>query len=235
MLAVSQAEQEQLQIMGVPAAAICMIPNPVDLDEFDCLPAYGRFGERWALGTAPLVLFLGKLSPRKRVDVLIRAFARLHHPEAHLVIAGNDMGSGAEAKVLARSLGLRSRTHFTGLLKGEDRIEALLDADLLVYASQHEIFGLVPLEALLAGTPVIVADDSGCAQVIQATGGGQVVPVGDDVALAEAMGRMLAEPAEWRSAAARAALRVRAAYGEDVVCARLEELYRGILSGEKAR
>ncbi len=235
LLAVSQAEHDQLRATGVPAAAICVVPNPVDLDEFVSLPEPGRFRERWALGRAPVILFLGKLTPRKRVDVLIRAFARLLDPDAHLVIAGNDMGSGAGTRALAHSLGLEARTHFTGLLTGRQRIEALADADVVVYPSQDEIFGLVPLEALLTGTPVIVASDSGCGEVIRATGGGQLVAVGDDAALARAIARVLAARGEWRSAAAGAAVRVRAAYSEEVVCARLEELYRGMLPAVEAR
>ena len=123
----------------------------------------------------PLVAYLGKLTPRKRVDVLVRAFAQLRVANATLVVAGNDMGSGDGARATARQLGVDSRTVFTGLLEGRTRLELLASADVVVYPSEHEIFGLVPLEALLAGTPVVVADDSGCGEVIAATGGGLVV------------------------------------------------------------
>jgi len=140
----------------IPAARIRSIPNPVDLDEFTPPIARGLFRQRFGLGTGPLVLFLGKITPRKRLDVLVRAFARLRS-DARLVLAGNDMGAAAGARALVRSLGIEPRTLFTGLLKGQDRLEALADAEVLVYPSQDEIFGLVPLEALLCGTPVIVA------------------------------------------------------------------------------
>ncbi len=149
------------------------------------------------------MLFLGKLTPRKRVDVLLRAFARLERPDACLAVAGNDMGDGSRLRTLARSLGVEHRTTFTGLLEGRDRLEALADAEVLVYPSQDEIFGLVPLEALLAGTPVIVSDDSGCGEVIPGTGGGQVVPLGDADALAHAIEGVLTAPSAWREAAAR--------------------------------
>jgi glycosyltransferase involved in cell wall biosynthesis len=126
---------------------------------------------------------------------------------------------------LVGSLGLEPRTLFTGLLRGRERLEALADADVLVYPSQDEIFGLVPLEAILCGTPVIVAGDSGCGEVITRTGGGEVVPLGDVGALTHAMGRMLNVRSFWRGTTAAAADRVRAAYGEDVVCAEIEQLY----------
>ena len=225
VLAVSSVERRQLCDLGVTASAIRMIPNPVDLVEFASPVTPGRFRQRFGLPHGRLVLFLGKLTPRKRLDVLVRAFAQLRRADASLVIAGNDMGAGAQARSFVRALGLDRRTVFTGLLRGHERLEALAAADVLVYPSQHEIFGLVPLEALLAGTPVIVADDSGCGEVVRATGGGQVVPLGDPDALARAIDRVLDEPSGWRAAVADAQVRIRAAYGDDVVCSQLEQLY----------
>jgi glycosyltransferase involved in cell wall biosynthesis len=229
VLAVSNIERRQLCELRVDPAAIRVIPNPVDLDEFTPQIARGCFRRRFALASGPLVLFLGKLTPRKRLDVLLHAFGLLTRPDARLVVAGNDMGDGPRARALARSLGIERRTTFTGLLRGRARLEALADAEVLVYPSQDEIFGLVPLESLLSGTPVVVADDSGCGEVIRGTGGGLVVPVGDHDALAHAIECVLASPLEWRRAAADAADRVRAAYGGEAVCAQLERLYREVL------
>ena len=141
------------------------------------------------------------------------------------MIAGNDMGAGADARALVRALGLERRTIFTGLLRAEQRLEALADADVVVYPSSTKSSDSCPLEALLSGTPVIVADDSGCGEVVRATGGGQVVPLGDADALARAIDARAGGPAAWRAAAADAAARVRAAYGDDVVCAQIEGLY----------
>jgi glycosyltransferase involved in cell wall biosynthesis len=225
VLAVSQEEQRQLQALGVPPAAVRVVPNPLDLDEFRSPVPRGRFRARLGIGAGPLVLFLGKLTPRKRVDLLIRAFAQLRRPDLSLVIAGNDMGAGREARALADGLGLARQATFTGLLKGEHRLQALADADVVVYPCEHEIFGLVPLEALLLGTPVIVADDSGCGEIIRSTGGGQIVQAGDVGGVAHAILAVVSDLEHWRSAAAEAAKRVRAAYGEDVVCSAIEELY----------
>jgi glycosyltransferase involved in cell wall biosynthesis len=205
------------------------VPNPVDLDEFERRPEPGRFRRRFGIPAGPLVLFLGQMTPRKRIDVLVRAFARVGRPDAHLAIAGNDMGAGPSARALVRALDLDGRTTFTGLLRAGERLEALADADVLVYPSEHEIFGLVPLEALLSHTPVIVADDSGCGEVVARTGGGARVPVGDAAALAWAIDAVLTTPERWRAAAVDAADRVRALYGPDVVCAQLEQMYRDML------
>ena len=228
VLAVSTAEQRQLLALGVDAAVVRVVPNPVDLDEFTSPVARGRFRARFGLPdgpSAPLVMFLGKLTPRKRVDVLARAFAQLDRRDARLVIAGNDMGAGTGTHALVHELGLDARTIFTGLLRGRERLEALADADVLVYPSQDEIFGLVPLEAILSGTPVIVADDSGCGEIVSRTGGGQVVPAGDVEALARAIAAILDAPSSWRAATVPAAGIIRSAFGGDVVCAQLEQVY----------
>ena len=230
VLAVSQAEQRQLTALGVPASSIRVIPNPVDLDEFAPLIAPGRFRARLGLGNEPVVLYLGRLSPRKRLDVLIRAFASVTVKDRRLVIAGNDMGAGESARALVSALGLESQTIFTGLLQGRERLEALADATVLVYPAEHEVFGLVPLEALLAGTPVVVAGDSGCGEVVSLMGGGQVVPCGNVGALARALAVALNHSFRWRVEAVNAGLRVRSTYGGSAVAFQIAEMYRALLS-----
>jgi glycosyltransferase involved in cell wall biosynthesis len=228
VVAVTGVEARQLGAMGVSADRISIIANPVDLQSFDPPIARGRFRARWNVPTQPIVLYLGTLTPRKRLDVVAGAFARLRRSDAALVIAGNDMGAGRSLRTLIGALGLEEQTTFTGLLKGRERAEALADATVVVYPSQDEIFGLVPLEALLCGTPAIVADDSGCAEVAAATGGTSVVPVGDVDALAREIERVLDHVDAARAAACRAAGQVRRLFGEDGICAQLERLYSDV-------
>lgn len=231
VIAVSQAEVAQLRALDVPSRSIAVLPNPVDLSEFEQTLTRGGFRGRFGLDAArPVVLFLGKLTPRKRVDLLVQAVAQIDQGDPTLVIAGNDMGSGAAVKAAVGSAGLERRVRFTGLLPGRERLQALADADVVVYPSEHEIFGLVPLESLLAGTPVVVAGDSGCGEIVRAIGGGQVVKAGDAAALADAIKVVIKDPVHWRGEAARAAAEVRNLFGNDAVCDRLVDLYRAILS-----
>lgn len=234
VLAVSHAEAEQLEALGVRPGAIAQIPNPIDLDEFSPPPDPAAFRRQVGASGAPLVLFLGKMTPRKRVGDLVRAFAALSRADARLVIAGSDMGGAGGLQSLVRTHGLASRTIVPGLLEGRARLEALAAADVVVYPSEAEIFGLVPLEALLAGTPVVVADDSGCGEIIASTGGGCIAPIGDTEALAAAIAGILDAPDAWRARAREAAGRVRATFGSLRVSAVLERLYRQVLE-EHAR
>jgi glycosyltransferase involved in cell wall biosynthesis len=233
VLAVSLAERHQLADLGVSEASVRVIGNPIDLGEFSTPIPRGRFRRHWELGDDPIVLFLGKITPRKNVDTLVRSFAQLGNPRTRLVVAGNDMGGGQRAQTLAHELGVGARALFTGLLTGAARLEALADADVVVYASQHEIFGLVPFEAILAGTPVVVADDSGCGDLVGATGGGAVVPVNNTEALALAIDDVLNRPDFWQISVQRANKHVRALYGDDVVCGALEDVYDELLSARQ--
>ena len=85
-------------------------------------------------------------------------------------------------------------------------------------------------EALLAGTPVVVAGDSGAARSLRETGGGVVVPVGDDAALSAAIRSILASPSEWRRRAQEAAGRVRARFGGRVIAEKLDALYHELIA-----
>lgn len=225
VVAVSRSEQQVLTELGIEARTIALIPNPIDVDEFNTPVERGRFRRHYSLEAHPIVLFLGKITPRKRLDILIRAFAQLDRPDARLVIAGNDMGDGDASRSLAHDTGIADRTIFTGLLTGRDRLDALADANVVVYPSEHEVFGLVPLEALLSGSPVIVADDSGCGEIIRRLPGGQVVPLGSVEALATAIEAVLKSPDAWRARVADSTTELRRAYGQDHVCAQLESLY----------
>jgi glycosyltransferase involved in cell wall biosynthesis len=227
LLAVSEAECRQLVALGAPRGAITVVPNPVELADFIAIPR-GRFRAARRLTGRRLVLFLGKLTPRKRLDVVIDAFAALGDAEATLVIAGNDLGGGAAARRRAERLGLGARVIFTGLLRGAERLHALADADVVVYPSRDEVFGLVAVEALLSGTPVIVADDSGAGEVVAATGGGLVVAQGDAAALAAAVREVLAAPG--RDQVAEADRRIRAWLASDAIAARVETVYAALLA-----
>jgi glycosyltransferase involved in cell wall biosynthesis len=225
-IAVSNSERRQLLELWGDGTAIDTIANPIDLGEYRDLEA-ARFRARHGLEKdRSLVLYLGQLGPRKRVDLLLRAVAGLRGPRPMLAIAGADMGSEGRLRRIVAELGLASSTVFTGVLEGRERLDALAAADVVVYPSQHEVFGLVAVEALLCGTPVVVADDSGCGEVIEATGGGLVVASGDVGACREAVTRILDSPGAWLEPVAQAAEVVRQRYPVEVVARDLMDCYR---------
>jgi len=227
--AVSRAEQAQLVQLGVGAADISVIPNPIDTGEFAHV-ARGTFRHQMRIGDDErIVLYLGKLTPRKRLDTLVEAFAGLPASGTRLVIAGNDMGYGRTLQRLIDRFGIRQRTILTGLLTGPERLAALADADVVAYASELEVFGIVAVEALLCGTPVVVADDSGCGEVVTETGGGLLVPPGDPARLRTALEAILGDLGTWRRKAAEATGRCER-YSSDHVAAALEATYAQVIA-----
>src|SRR4029453_6601085 len=134
--------------------------------------------------------------------------------------------------IAARTLGLdlTSRVRRIGLLTGGERLDALAAADVLVYPSRDEVFGLVAAEALICGTPVVVCDDNGWGELVAEVGGGLFTPYGNVERLASAIAAVLAAPQLWRPQAAAAGQCVRAQLGSADICERLERLYRTVLS-----
>lgn len=229
VLAVSGAERAQLLALGIPAARVSLLPNPIDEREFDPPPDGRRFRRAHGIGSEPLVLFLGKRTPRKGTDVLCRAFSAVTVSGARLIIAGNDMNAGDGLDHLGPPTAGAAVSR-VGLLRGGDRLEALAAADVVVYPSRDEVFGLVPIEALLCGTPVVVCSDSGAGELVSTLGGGHIVPYGDVEALAGAISAILRAPERWRQRARAAGTRARASFATDTVCARLDDIYRDVLA-----
>ncbi len=109
-----------------------------------------------------VVLFLGRLHPKKGGDLLIDAFARVlqTEPRLHLVMAGPDDRSGVRAGLEAKAarLGIAEHITFTGMLKGEAKWSALRAAEVFALPSHQENFGIAVVEALAMGVPVLISD-----------------------------------------------------------------------------
>ena len=189
-IAVSQSDLRIHHSWGIHPSKTLLIPNGLDLGEFSQLPDRGYWRQKLAVKDK-LIVYLGRISPRKGVDHLIQAFQHKNRPNVSLAIAGNDMGGLQKARELATN----SNIHFVGTLGGEDRLKLLVDADILVYASEKEIFGLVPFEGLLTGSPVIVSDDCGCGQLISDAGAGLLVRYGDIEGLSNRIDSLLYDEA----------------------------------------
>ena len=223
-IAVSNADRNIHQKWGISPDRIHTIPNGLALDEFSNMPRKNHFKESLNIHTqAPLVVYLGRISPRKGVDILIQSFQILEHTGAHLVIAGSDMGGLKKAKELAHQ---RRQIHFVDTIKGEERLALLHDADVLVYPSQREIFGLVPFEGLMMNTPVVVSDDCGCGEIIQQANAGKVVPYGDVKQLAQEIDELLSTPSLGRAMVERGRSYIQKHFAFDVVAQQHVDLYQ---------
>lgn len=224
LIAVSAADVARHRSAGIVPERLERIPNGLDLGEFSALPAKGTFRARHGLGSAPVVTYLGRVSPRKGVEHLVRAFQDQHLSPAQLVVAGNDMG-GMDA---ARAEHHGSDVHFVGLVEGEDRLSLLADTDVLVYPSADEVFGLVPFEGLLCGAPVVVADDCGCGELIAEAGAGLLVRYGDVEGLRARIRTLIQDRAAAAAMVERGRRYVSEQLGFEVVAQRHLKVYEAV-------
>ncbi len=152
-----------------------------------------------ALG-GPYFFYIGRLVIEKGVQVAIRALASLETP-AHLVVAGKGPME-AELRELAGTLAVTDRVHFVGHVSDADKAAWLGHAAGGLVPSLYEPFGITALEIMAAGTPVIVSDTGGLAEIVNHGVDGLKVPPGDVDALARAMGGLLSDSAGARQLAA---------------------------------
>lgn len=198
--ATSNAERDE--ILGLfPGAHVYVIANGIDCSQFDRVPAlprkdyFARFFS--AAGVQPerskVLVALGRLHPIKAFDVAIWALHKLSRemPDAVLLVAGGDEGERDRLLALIRELDMEQRVHLVGELKGEDKIAFLKGADLFFFPSHSENFGMVALEALASGLPVVASRNTPWAE-LEREGSGQWVENTPD-AFAEATGRLLAQ------------------------------------------
>jgi glycosyltransferase involved in cell wall biosynthesis len=155
-----------------------VIPVGLDGASFAHLPSRGTFRSAFPSIDGPFLLFVGRLSRQKGLDLLIGAFARLarERPDLWLVLAGPDPdGYGAHVRALSEQLGVADRVVFAGLLPHELKLAALIDAELFVLPSYAENFGAVITEALACGLPVVISDQVNIHRELAAAGAATVV------------------------------------------------------------
>jgi len=227
-------ERELVRPLGFSANTI-VEPIGIDFREFDPLPEAGSFRRKFPqLGDHPIVIFLGRLHRKKGLDLLIPAFGRLKDSPAMLVIAGPDDEYESEVRRMVAAAGIEKRVVFTGMLRGRERVEALIDSALFVLPSYQENFGIAVVESLAAGVPVIISDQVNIHREIVASGGGAVVPTQVDTLAAE-LSRWMRD-GEMRSAAGeRGRAFVRQRYDWHRIAASWAGHYASLATGEARR
>lgn len=158
-------------------------------------------------GSPVRFLFLSRLHPKKRLDVLLEALAQLQArcpgQAWELRIAGSgDPDYTTRCRDLARRLGLEARCHWLGFLEGEAKWRELVGADWFVLPSASENFGIAVVEALAAGTPVLISSEVGVAPAVAAAGAGIITPATAE-GLAGSLAQALQPPSEQQQDAAR--------------------------------
>jgi glycosyltransferase involved in cell wall biosynthesis len=195
---------------GVPSAKVDIIPNGVDPRRFDGLNGVDLSGFRleYAEPDAPLVYYVGRIVPEKGLNFLVDAVPLVlsRWPGVKFVIAGGG-GHVSDLRAKAHALGVANNIIFPGRISDEVRDGLFKVADCAVFPSLYEPFGIVALEAMAAGTPVVVSDTGGLSEVVDLHKTGIKVHPYDAGSLAWGILHTLEHP-EWSRQRAASANRI---------------------------
>lgn len=227
-LAVSPAAQTYAgEALGLPLGSFSVVPNGVDIASYASAEPLPELVDR----ERPLLLFVGRLEPRKGLDVAIRAFLRVRseHPSVRLCV----VGEGPERRRCQDMVpgSVRPDVLFVGAVDEEQKPRYHASADVFLAPNLGgESFGIVLLEAMAAGLPVVASNIPGFRGVVKDARQGRLVPAGDALAVADAVGTLLANR-RLRDAMTVEGRRSAARYDWQVVGAEVEEVYRRALAG----
>jgi D-inositol-3-phosphate glycosyltransferase len=194
VLASTEEEKTALQrFYDVPAEKISVIPCGVNLDLFNI---GSKIAARQKLGlpNRKIILFVGRIEPLKGVERLVQALPAFEDIKPLLLIVGEDgnrPGESAKLQSLAARLGVAGSVIFTGLQDYHKIPDYYNAADVCAFPSYYESFGLVPLESLACGTPVVATEVGNLKQIIRNSETGYIVPDNRPATLAAALRNIL--------------------------------------------
>lgn len=224
--------EEVKNYFQVPVDKSEVVPNGVDTSRFDALAQMDLtdFRSRWATRDERIVLFVGRMEPQKGAHLLVEAapLVLTHFPQARLVLAGT---GGMENTLRRRiaEMGLQDRVLMTGFLPDIDRDKLYRVADVAVFPSLYEPFGIVALEAMAAHCPVLVSDVGGLKEVVTHDETGIVVYSDNIESLAWGIVHTLQAPEQSKARAESAYRLVCEEYNWDRIAERTALVYDRVL------
>lgn len=159
---------ELQRLFGLPYEKINVVPNGVNLSLFNGIERDYNFRRKYAMDNEKIILFMGRLVYEKGIQHLIAAMPKIlnGYHDSKLVVCGK----GAmldELRAQANAMGIGNKVYFAGYMNGKDVQRMYKAADIAVFPSTYEPFGIVALEAMLSENPVVVSDVGGLNEIVQ--------------------------------------------------------------------
>jgi N-acetyl-alpha-D-glucosaminyl L-malate synthase BshA len=219
-------QRETYTAFGCAGCRVDVIYNFIDPERYE-RQRYPRELDGVVPAGQPVLIHVSNFRPVKRVQDVIRVFARVRdHLPCALVMVGDGPDRMA-AEEEARHLGIEADVAFLGKI---DEVAPLLAAsDLFLLPSETESFGLSALEALACGVPVVATRVGGIPEVVRDGETGMLRPVGDIEGMAAASRALLLDKARWQAMSLEGARDARARFSRDDIVARYEDLYRATI------
>lgn len=227
VLPVTGAEAQALEGLVDPDKML-VVPNGIHPDEWRPRPDPAQ--DPWE---APVWCFSGRLAGNKGLEVLVEAFDRFReeHGAGTLVVTGEDWGAREALEAAVGEAGLADHVEILGYVDRDRYRRVLARADVFVLPSEWEAFGIVVLEAWMAGTPVVVAGVGGLPWVVEDGEDGLVVPPGDPDALAGAAQQVVSRPDGGRPMAERGRRKTLDRFTWDRTVELVEDVYHDVVDG----
>lgn len=188
-------KNELQRLFGLPYEKINVVPNGVNTNLFNEVELDYDFRRQYAMDNEKIILFMGRLVYEKGIQNLISAMPKIlaNYHDAKLIIAGKG-GMIDELRAQVNSLGLGNKVYFTGYLSSKNVQKMYKCADISVFPSTYEPFGIVALEAMLSGTPVVVSDIGGLNEIVDHGINGMKSYAGNPNSLADSILTLLFDP-----------------------------------------
>ena len=230
IIAVSQFTKRDItSVFGIPESRVAVIHHGVNPEDY-VFPEEARDELRNDLGinSQQMILFTGKLAPRKGVDILLRALPQvLKKVEVKLVLAGS--GDQRDYQHLAQTLGISDKLHFLGRVP-DDTLRLLYSScDLFVLPSRLEGLGIVILEAMAAGKPIVATNVGGIPEIIESGQNGILVEAGEEGKLAGAIVKVLSDNSLSRTFGENSMKKVRERFSWEVAARKTERVYNDLI------
>lgn len=206
-------KNELQRLFGLPYEKINVVPNGVNLNLFNNIEKDYDFRRKFAMDNEKIILFMGRLVYEKGIQTLIAAMPKIlaHYHDSKLIIAGKG-GMIDELRAQVNALGLNNKVYFTGYLASKDVQRMYKCADVSVFPSTYEPFGIVALEAMLSGTPVVVSDVGGLNEIVEHGVNGMKSYAGNPNSLADSILTLLHDQKLCDTVTKNAKLKVKTEY-----------------------
>lgn len=180
---------------GLPFEKINVVPNGINVNMFSGVERDYDFRRQYALDNEKIILFMGRLVYEKGVQHLVSAMPKIlaGYHDAKLVIAGKG-GMTDELKAQVNAMGISNKVYFTGYMDAKQVCKMYKCADVSVFPSTYEPFGIVALEAMLSGTPVVVSDIGGLNEIVSHGENGMKSYAGNPNSIADSILALLYNP-----------------------------------------
>ncbi|MBC7880319.1 MAG: glycosyltransferase family 1 protein [Anaerolineae bacterium] len=238
VVATSPQEQDQLRALVSRRGTIEVIPCGTDLRNFRVIPKQEARRQLGLPLSEPIILYVGRFDPRKGIETLVRACSTLQNHARLMIVGGSDpeKADGLERKrieAIVEEIGLREQTQFVGQV-GHDRLPLYYAAaDVCVVPSHYEPFGLVAIEAMACGTPVIASAVGGLVSTVVPEITGLLAPPRDVPAFRAAIDRVLGNRQWAQQMGEQGSLWVGEHFNWPRVATQLDSLYRSLSGSGK--